>query len=213
METHAKFINMPKKFQSKYSFNIGDIIGNNQILGRVNSTYICKCICGKSDPRILEPYQIIAKRKCKECGNSRPGKLNPAFKGYEEMYGDTINQINQFNTRHNFASTDLTVEYLWEMFIKQNRRCAISNLEIKFRIKNDIFYGGYEKTASLDRINSKFGYVKDNVHWVHKDINRMKNKFSMEYFIWLCNKISENNKIDDANIDLSDRHALNNKFL
>ena len=47
-------------------------------------------------------------------------------------------------------------------------------------------------TASIDRIDSNKGYIEDNVVWVHKDINIMKNKFSKEYFLMLCKKIVEN---------------------
>ena len=41
-------------------------------------------------------------------------------------------------------------------------------------------------TASLDRIDSDGAYTIDNVQWIHKDINVMKNSFSEEYFMYLC---------------------------
>ena len=31
-----------------------------------------------------------------------------------------------------------------------------------------------ERTASLDRIDSKLGYILGNIQWVHKQINEMK---------------------------------------
>jgi hypothetical protein len=51
-------------------------------------------------------------------------------------------------------------------------------------------------TASLDRIDSSKGYVIDNVQWLHRDINMMKQRFSQEYFINICKHIAENNKDD-----------------
>jgi hypothetical protein len=47
-------------------------------------------------------------------------------------------------------------------------------------------------TASLDRINNKLGYVKGNVHWVHKDINLMKQCFDLDHFVKMCELVSVN---------------------
>jgi hypothetical protein len=49
-------------------------------------------------------------------------------------------------------------------------------------------------TASLDRIDSNKDYVEGNIQWVHKHLNLMKNILSQEYFINLCNKVSNNFK-------------------
>lgn len=40
--------------------------------------------------------------------------------------------------------------------------------------------------ASLDRIDSKKDYTIDNVQWVHKDLNYMKQDFTEEEFINYC---------------------------
>lgn len=41
-------------------------------------------------------------------------------------------------------------------------------------------------SRSLDRINNDKGYVRDNVQWVHKDINFMKGKLTNETFLkWI----------------------------
>ena len=46
-------------------------------------------------------------------------------------------------------------------------------------------------TASLDRIDSSKGYVKGNVQWVHKDINKMKTDFEQSIFIKLCKSVAD----------------------
>ena len=46
--------------------------------------------------------------------------------------------------------------------------------------------GNHENVASLDRIDSSRGYIKDNIQWVHKDINRMKWDFPQDKFVKLC---------------------------
>ena len=84
---------------------------------------------------------------------------------------------------------DITIEYAWDLYLNQNKECALSGLPIKFsftRNKND-------ETASLDRIDSKLGYVEGNVQWVHKHVNMMKNVYSQKYFISICKLISNRN--------------------
>ncbi len=96
-----------------------------------------------------------------------------------------------FNTIANSAALrglefSLTKEGLWELFLAQDRQCAITGLNLVFSSLNTIRKYGIEQTASLDRIDSNIGYVPGNVWWVHKDINRMKQSFSYERFIELC---------------------------
>ena len=50
------------------------------------------------------------------------------------------------------------------------------------------------KTASLDRIDSNLSYIKDNVQWIHKDLNRMKNEFSQDRFIEVCKAVFEHQR-------------------
>ena len=54
---------------------------------------------------------------------------------------------------------------------------------------------GKNQTASLDRIDSSKGYTKNNVQWLHKDINIMKRDFPEEKFLFLCKQIVKNHKL------------------
>jgi hypothetical protein len=71
--------------------------------------------------------------------------------------------------------------------VKQNNKCAITNVDIEFGNKTILY-----ETPSLDRIDSKKGYTKDNVQWVMLGINYMKMKFSNEELIKTLNLIKEN---------------------
>lgn len=96
----------------------------------------------------------------------------------------------------------ITREYVWELFIKQNKRCALSGEEITLIPFNQ--YGIRKKkdqTASLDRINSKLGYIEGNVQWVHKAVNMMKwNLEESEFYKW-SKKVFHN---------LKERYEINN---
>lgn len=65
-----------------------------------------------------------------------------------------------------------------------------SGMEIRFNNTGEKLN---KQTASLDRIDSNIGYIKDNVQWVHKHVNQMKWNFDEDYFIDLCRKIVKNN--------------------
>lgn len=92
---------------------------------------------------------------------------------------------------------NITIEYAWELFLKQDRKCALSGIELKFHETGELRNC---TTASLDRIDSSVGYIEGNVQWVHKNINTMKHDFKQEDFIEYCRKITEFNKNDNDNI-------------
>jgi hypothetical protein len=75
---------------------------------------------------------------------------------------------------------------LWDLYLKQERICALTGLPIKLGTVNEI-------SASLDRIDSTRGYTLDNVQWVHKDINRMKGDLTPERFLELCQLVAAKN--------------------
>ena len=76
---------------------------------------------------------------------------------------------------------DLDKEFLEQMLIKQNNKCALSGITF---ISNDPQFD-----MSIDRIDSKRGYSKDNVQLVTTIINTMKMQFSMEDFVDMCSCI------------------------
>lgn len=81
---------------------------------------------------------------------------------------------------------DISIQYAWKIFYEQNGRCAITGLPLLLHPK---------RTASLDRINSSLPYIKSNVRWVHKNINRClkKERSDKEMLKW-CKKIVEYNR-------------------
>jgi hypothetical protein len=79
----------------------------------------------------------------------------------------------------------ITIQDAWGQFLNQGRKCAYTGTTLKFGSSvKDTRAGGC--TASLDRIDNTQGYFKSNIHWVHKDINQMKNDFTVSRFIELC---------------------------
>ena len=80
----------------------------------------------------------------------------------------------------------LTIEYLADLFEKQNGRCALTGWPLVF------FRGATHGRgdASVDRIDSAKGYVPGNVWIVHKDVNFAKQSLSAGEFIEMCRAVA-----------------------
>jgi hypothetical protein len=53
-------------------------------------------------------------------------------------------------------------------------------------------------TASLDRIDSSKSYNKNNIQWVHKDVNKMKWAFNQNHFIKFCKLIANQDNFEPS---------------
>jgi hypothetical protein len=148
--------------------------------------YLFKCDCGETHEAAGLSVRRGTTTGCKKClSERRSANKNSNWKGFEGISSSKWSHISTEAKRRNI-NFEITIEYVWELFLKQNKKCSLSGIELKFDSK----FGTFDGTASLDRINSSIGYVNGNVQWVHKDVNFMKQKFSQEYFIELCGKIS-----------------------
>jgi hypothetical protein len=117
------------------------------------------------------------------------------WKGYKEIAGTNWTYYKKGALKRGFEF-DITIEYAWDLFLEQDRKCALSGQDIGFNIKTGSLskYGYQKNTASLDRIDSKKGYVRGNVQWLHKDLNKLKSNLDEKEFIELCTLVSNMNK-------------------
>ena len=112
---------------------------------------------------------------------TKKGPESPYWKGHGEIAAKYWFNV----TKHALGrqlEMDVSMEYAWDLFLHQDRKCALTGVELKFGVNG-------EQTASLDRIDSAEGYTPANIQWVHKDINFMKRKMSTEGFISWCRAV------------------------
>jgi len=147
-----------------------------------------KCFCGKIfETKVGSVLQGLTKScgcLCKTGPNIHSHKWN----GYEGISGSFWNVIKH-GAKIRKLEFRITIQDAWELFEKQNRKCALSDMDISFSKTQK---EQNTTTASLDRIDSSKGYTKDNIQWVHKTVNIMKNKFIEKDFINICKRITEN---------------------
>ena len=149
--------------------------------------FICMCDCGTEHEAAEYNLKCGNVTTC-GCSKRKRGSQHPLFTGYKELHG-TLWGSYKTGARLRGLDFDISIEYAWNLFESQERKCALSNLPIVFSNEcSDI--QKWKSTASLDRIDSSKGYVVGNVQWIHKDINQMKWQFDEKYFISLCKLIA-----------------------
>jgi len=111
------------------------------------------------------------------------------WKGCGSLDGRYWGSIKQAAKVRNIT-VEISIEDAWELFKKQHSRCSLSGTKLDFdrALGNGEYYRG---NASLDRIDSSKGYVKDNIQWIDKDINKMKNDLPQDKFLKLCETITK----------------------
>ena len=150
--------------------------------------YNIQCFCGRT-------FKCNAGRifqgRTSSCGciRRRNNSDNPLWRGYEEIPKKYLSHL-MYGARRRNLEFNVTPEYLWDLLLKQNRRCALSGVELKF----DVYKDFKNQTASLDRIDYKNGYIEGNVQWVHKKVNWLKGRFYDSELIEWCKLIYLNNK-------------------
>ena len=92
-----------------------------------------------------------------------------------------------------FNITEIDLQDLWS---KQDGKCAYSKLPMS-AASNQLY------TVSLDRIDSDIGYVVGNIQLVCVAVNKMKQEYTQDVFLTLCNLITQNNTAPDYPTELA----------
>jgi hypothetical protein len=147
-----------------------------------------KCDCGQETIVQTAKLNNGHTQTC-GCSRLRTWEESPMFTGCGKVSGKYFSDIKAGALSRNLKF-EITVKDMWDLFVKQEGKCALSKIDIHF--ENSKNYSS--KTASLDRIDSLKGYTIDNIQWVHKDVNYMKMDLSQEKFINYCKLIAKANE-------------------
>lgn len=95
--------------------------------------------------------------------------------------------------KQRFKDYDITLEDLHNQWEKQKGICPYSGIKLKLSTHSNILKNPIT-TASLDRVDSSKGYLKDNIQFVSRSINFMKGEMSHKETIQLCKLIAKKYK-------------------
>ena len=89
-------------------------------------------------------------------------------------------------------ATDLTLEYLKEIWENQKGLCSYTNIKMEMpRSSQDEDIKKSPTKLSLDRIDPNIGYIQGNVEFVCYCVNVMKNDFTKDQMITFINQIKK----------------------
>lgn len=161
--------------------------------------WLVECDCGRNRRWIQGNglTDISKSFECSQCAAEKRGKLQSMSNG---RVGDL--SLTRFTRIKRSAKVrgiefNLTIEYLWNLFISQKQICSITGDFIQ-SIEN----------ASLDRIDSSKGYVPGNVQWVTCQANLSKHTMSMDELYTFCRKVLNHSNQQPVNNSGSETNIL-----
>lgn len=147
-----------------------------------NAYWLCRCVCGIEKPVNGSHLRLGKSTSCRQCSEHKH-KNKICSRIWARIYRNSKRRDILVNLGEEGK------QFLYDLlYVKQECKCALSGLPIKIAntVKEDMLG---ETTASLDRIDPKKGYTRDNVQWVHKWINAMKWDLEQEEFIEFCEAV------------------------
>lgn len=146
--------------------------------------WLCKCDCGNEIEVIGARLRNGSK---KHCGCKKTNyNLNKDITKTDIIPVSYYNGIKQGATNRKIIF-DLTINDMHEKYIEQRGICALSGVEL---VPPKNMFNKNPNKASLDRIDSRKGYVIDNIQWVTATINIIKSDLKENEFVELCRKVS-----------------------
>lgn len=138
--------------------------------------WLCECDCGNQ--------RLVIACDLKNGNHKSCGKCHYHIFIQNSFWGEIQKQAKRRG--YEFS---LTKDYLYDLWIKQDGKCAISGVKLHMPAKARE-QRGPKCTASIDRIDNAVGYVVNNVQWVLKDVNRMRREYTIEDYISICKKVA-----------------------
>lgn len=125
-------------------------------------------------------FHSWCKSCCKEGNEKSRAKLNSTIQGRAVVFLRNA----QRSAKKRQQEFSLTVEDIVEFWNKQDGICPYTGRQMELKV-------GSLNTVSIERIDSKIGYTKENTILVCQAVNRMKSNFSFEDFYSLCANVSQ----------------------
>lgn len=177
----------PRRNRPRIERKVGDQIGDwtllRHLVKRNKGYWECQCACGTIKEIDVSSLNANGSKSCRSCAmaKTRDNKAVPSHYWLKLTY----------HAEKRKRKVEITREYAENLLVGQKHRCALTGWDIGFgrgRTQSGKHSEG-DTTASLDRIDPSKDYVKGNVQWVHKDINRMKQYFTEEKLLSMCEAV------------------------
>lgn len=163
------------------TFGKWKVLSRDKPVRNGNQGWLCRCECGREKVLPQSNLLLTLTTMCTLCAREPlpyPRGEVP-YPYWREIYLGALGRGLGLSVSSKEAFAQLE---------KQGFKCALSGVPIQLpKSSADV------QTASLDRIDSEGGYYPNNLQWVHRDVNYMKNVFPTDHFINFCRLVAANN--------------------
>ena len=156
-----------------------------------NGRYAKNCTgCGEQQTYLRKNYAEASLREGKECKKCSNQKTENSHRGWHR--GVRISWFNRFKINANLRGIvwAITLDDVASVYEEQEALCALTGWDITF----PEIGSPQLSDASIDRIDSQFGYLPENIQLVNKKVNMMKQAYSQEEFIEMCKAVADKAK-------------------
>lgn len=153
-----------------------------------NGRYAKPCpTCGESQDYLRKNYAEASLREGKEC--KKCAQANVIKNGVKIYRGIRLSWLKKFENSAKLRGIDwqIDADIVADLYEQQEAKCALTGWDISFPE-----VGNHQmSSASIDRIDSSFGYSSDNIQLVDKRVNMMKQQYSQDEFVAVCLAVAD----------------------
>lgn len=153
-----------------------------------NERYAKPCpSCGEQQDYLRKGYAQASLREGKECKKCSNRKTENS--GRKIYRGIRLSWLKKFENSAKLRGIDwqIDADTVADLYEQQEAKCALTGWDIAFpEVGNHKMY-----SASIDRIDSSFGYIADNIQLVDKRVNMMKQQYSQDEFVAVCLAVAD----------------------
>jgi hypothetical protein len=174
-----------------------------RVLKGIKKEYYECLECNETNPN---KFHITNKKRCKICYSKNNSiwykslsndKKNNKLNKIKIWQNNNIIKIRVLGAKHRAKRKNLDFDidenYIETLLIKQNYRCLYTNVKLELTMGSDDSHIN-PNTLSIDRIDPKLGYTKNNIALVSAIVNNMKNDLKETSFLEVINLIYKNYK-------------------
>lgn len=128
--------------------------------------------------------------RCNQCKTRQRKKVESEYSAQEKLMSVLQKRWLGAKDRAQKKNIPFTItkEDLYNLWISQEGKCAISNLQMTYELNEGRIY----TNISIDQIQPQLGYTKDNIQLVCMAVNQLKSDFSMQEVLTVCNAVVNN---------------------
>ena len=124
------------------------------------------------------------------CKNCQKEKIYESQSKFEKYINLIFNKFKIYCNKNNFT-LNLTIEDINEIYLKQNKKCALCNELLTYYIGKKLTENNYESKFNIciSKIDNTKFVNKNNIQLIGKVVYKMKNELTNKEFLRLINLI------------------------